>query len=146
MSHEPADVVEALAELRIAQRLLVAVDGVKASGKTTFATWLAEALRSFGRHVQVIHVDDFLHVPRCVITEAATHQRATSTTGFRLGECVSWAYRCASMWRSPRPGTCSSRGQFRRRPTMRTRLMACRPWSVGHVLPRPPDISRRCRV
>jgi uridine kinase len=38
------------------------IDGVDASGKSTFADWLAEALRSFGRSAQVIHVDDFVHV------------------------------------------------------------------------------------
>jgi uridine kinase len=40
----------------------VAVDGVDASGKTTVATQLAEALRLRGRCVLVIHVDDFMHV------------------------------------------------------------------------------------
>jgi uridine kinase len=57
-----ADVVGGLAASRHAQRLLVAIDGVDASGKTTFAEWLAEALRSCGRSVQLIHADDFMHV------------------------------------------------------------------------------------
>lgn len=62
MSIEAADVLDHLAGFPQGRRLLVAVDGVDASGKTTFAEWLAEALRLRGRGVQVIHVDDFMHV------------------------------------------------------------------------------------
>jgi uridine kinase len=43
------------------RRLVVAIDGMDASGKTTFAAELAEALRSRGRSTLVIHADDFMH-------------------------------------------------------------------------------------
>lgn len=62
MSIETADVLDQLAASPFGRRLLVAVDGVDASGKTTFAEWLAEALRLRGRSAQVIHVDDFMQV------------------------------------------------------------------------------------
>ncbi|WP_238005590.1 uridine kinase [Dactylosporangium sp. AC04546] len=62
MSIEVADVLDHLAGSPQGRRLLVAVDGVDASGKTTFAGWLAEALRLRGRSAHVIHVDDFMHV------------------------------------------------------------------------------------
>ena len=41
--------------------MLVAIDGVDASGKTTFAERLADAVRSHGRNAVIIHADDFLH-------------------------------------------------------------------------------------
>jgi uridine kinase len=44
---------------------LVAVDGVDGSGKTTFATHLADAYRRAGRTPLVVHEDDFLN-PRSV--------------------------------------------------------------------------------
>lgn len=62
MSIEAADVLDHLVVSPQGRRLLVAVDGVDGSGKTTFAEWLAEALRLRGRSAQVIHVDDFMHV------------------------------------------------------------------------------------
>jgi hypothetical protein len=62
VSIEAADVLDHLVGSPQGCRLLVAVDGVDASGKTTFAEWLAEALRLRGRSAQVIHVDDFMHV------------------------------------------------------------------------------------
>jgi uridine kinase len=62
VSLEVADVLGGLATARHGHRLLVAVDGVDASGKTTFAEWLAETLRLCGRSAQVIHADDFMHV------------------------------------------------------------------------------------
>jgi len=42
--------------------VLVAVDGVDGSGKTTFAGELAEELRRRGRAVVVIHADQFLNL------------------------------------------------------------------------------------
>jgi uridine kinase len=39
--------------------VLVAVDGVDGSGKTTFAAAFAAALRDRGRPVHVVHLDDF---------------------------------------------------------------------------------------
>ena len=41
--------------------ILVAVDGVDGSGKTTFADLLATAYIDRGRAVQVVHMDDFLN-------------------------------------------------------------------------------------
>lgn len=40
--------------------VLVAVDGVDGSGKTTFAATLAAAYRRTGRPVEVVHLDDYL--------------------------------------------------------------------------------------
>ena len=45
--------------------VLVAVDGVDGSGKTTFAARLQEGYRARGRAAQVIHLDDFLN-PRAI--------------------------------------------------------------------------------
>ena len=45
--------------------VLVAVDGVDGSGKTTFAGALAAAYREAGRPVLLVHLDDFLN-PRSV--------------------------------------------------------------------------------
>jgi len=45
--------------------ILVAVDGVDGSGKTTFAECLATAYTDRGRAVRVVHMDDFLN-PRSV--------------------------------------------------------------------------------
>lgn len=60
-----------------AGRILVAIDGVDGSGKTTFAADLAAALT--GRPVIVIHVDDFLNL------RAVRHRRGTrSPEGFWL--------------------------------------------------------------
>ncbi|KQZ70444.1 hypothetical protein [Nocardioides sp. Root151] len=56
-----AVVAEALADSRPERRVLVAIDGVDGSGKTTFAQSLADQLRVLARSVLVIHVDDFLH-------------------------------------------------------------------------------------
>lgn len=50
---------------RLDRPVLVAVDGVDGSGKTTFADLLANAYRRAGREVQVVHLDDFLN-PRVV--------------------------------------------------------------------------------
>ena len=41
--------------------VLVAVDGVDGSGKTTFADLLAEGFREKGRAAVVVHLDDFLN-------------------------------------------------------------------------------------
>lgn len=58
-------------------RVLVAVDGGDASGKTTYASELADALRGVGRTALVIHVDDFMHV------RAVRHRRGrTSPDGY----------------------------------------------------------------
>lgn len=62
MSIEVAGVAGHIARSQRRHRLLVAVDGVDASGKTTFATRLAEALRLHRRSALVIHADDFMHV------------------------------------------------------------------------------------
>lgn len=62
MFAQAAAVVDRIAGARPGHRCLVAVDGVDASGKTTFAGWLAEALRLRVRSAQVIHVEDFMHV------------------------------------------------------------------------------------
>jgi uridine kinase len=43
-------------------RLFVAIDGGDGSGKTTFATGLAEAVRDAGRECTIIHADDFMRV------------------------------------------------------------------------------------
>jgi uridine kinase len=56
------DVADRIAASAGTVRMLVAIDGVDASGKSTFADWLAEALRLRGRIAQVVHVDDFMHV------------------------------------------------------------------------------------
>lgn len=57
------DVVTALAEimtsLRVAHPTRVAIDGRSASGKTTFADALAEAVRARGREVLRASIDDF---------------------------------------------------------------------------------------
>lgn len=45
--------------------VLVAVDGVDGSGKTTFAAQLRDGYRSHDRGVHVVHLDDFLN-PRAV--------------------------------------------------------------------------------
>lgn len=45
--------------------VLVAVDGVDGSGKTTFAGHLEDGYRARGRAVHVVHMDDFLN-PRAV--------------------------------------------------------------------------------
>lgn len=50
---------------RLDRPVLVAVDGVDGSGKTTFAEMLADAYRRAGRKVQVVHLDDFLN-PRVI--------------------------------------------------------------------------------
>ena len=58
-------------------RVLVAIDGVGASGKTTFAAALAQRLRP--RPVVVLHADDFFHPP------AIRHARGRrSAEGFWL--------------------------------------------------------------
>lgn len=60
-------------------RPLVAIDGVDGSGKTVFAAQLASALRSSGRSVIEIHVDDFHHL------RAHRYQRGrVSAAGFWL--------------------------------------------------------------
>lgn len=41
--------------------ILIGVDGVDGSGKTTFAQSLAEGFRASGRAVHVVHLDDFLN-------------------------------------------------------------------------------------
>ena len=58
-------------------RILVAVDGVDGSGKTTFAGRLAEAIA--GRPVIVIHADDFLN-----LREVRHRRGAQSPEGFWL--------------------------------------------------------------
>ena len=45
------------------RQVLVAVDGGDASGKTTYAALLADAIRDCGRTVSVVHVDDVMHPP-----------------------------------------------------------------------------------
>ena len=60
-----------------AGRILVAVDGVDGSGKTTFAGHLAEAIT--GRPVLLIHADDFLNV-----REVRHRRGARSPEGFWL--------------------------------------------------------------
>jgi uridine kinase len=50
---------------RLGRPVLIAVDGVDGSGKTTFAAHLAEALARVGRSALVVHEDDFLN-PRAV--------------------------------------------------------------------------------
>lgn len=49
----------------LARPVLVAIDGVDGSGKTTFAARLAEAFANHGRTTMVVHEDDFLN-PRAV--------------------------------------------------------------------------------
>jgi uridine kinase len=66
------DVAERVARSR-AHRLLVAVDGVDGSGKTTLAGHLAGDLQSLGRRCLVIHADDFMH------TRAVRHRRGRSS-------------------------------------------------------------------
>ncbi len=59
------------------RRALVAIDGGDASGKTTYAALLADALREVGRVALVIHVDDFMHL------RAIRHRRGrTSPQGY----------------------------------------------------------------
>jgi uridine kinase len=59
--------------------MLVAVDGVDGSGKTTFATAYAAALKKLGRSVVLIHADDFLNL------RAVRHRRGRhSPEGFWL--------------------------------------------------------------
>ena len=67
------DVRDHLAGSPPGRRLLVAVDGVDGSGKTTFAEWLAAALRLRGRGALVIHVDDFMQV------RSVRHRRGRSS-------------------------------------------------------------------
>jgi uridine kinase len=62
MSEEVVEIVGHLALSRPDQRLLVAVDGVDGSGKTTFAETLVDQLRSYGRKAVVVHVDDFMNL------------------------------------------------------------------------------------
>lgn len=52
-------VADILGAAPVDQRALVAVDGIGASGKTTFADALAQAVRT--RPVLVLHADDFFH-------------------------------------------------------------------------------------
>jgi uridine kinase len=60
-----ATVVDLVPAPRGADRVLVAIDGPDAAGKTTFAAALATALRGAGWPVVQIAVDDF-HQPRAV--------------------------------------------------------------------------------
>lgn len=53
------------ATLALDRPVLVAVDGVDGSGKTTFAGALVAAYERAGRHALVVHLDDFLN-PRAV--------------------------------------------------------------------------------
>lgn len=57
-----AVVARLLAAVPDDRRVLVAIDGVGASGKTTFAARLADRLRP--RPVVVVHVDEFFHPPQ----------------------------------------------------------------------------------
>lgn len=62
-----------------ARRPIVAIDGVDGSGKTVFAAELASVIRSSGREVVEIHVDDFHHL------RAHRYQRGrASAEGFWL--------------------------------------------------------------
>jgi uridine kinase len=71
------EVVSMLVSCPTDRRIYVAVDGGDASGKTTYADRLADALRRAGRSVLVIHVDDFMHPP------AVRHRRGrTSAEGY----------------------------------------------------------------
>lgn len=75
--HRLEDIADVIAGHPRQERTLVAVDGGDASGKTTYAAALADALTARGRTVEVIHVDDFLHVP------AVRHRRGrTSPEGY----------------------------------------------------------------
>lgn len=60
---DPAWLVEAAP--RLDRPVLLGVDGVDGSGKTTFAARLAEGFRDRGRAVEVVHLDDFLS-PRAI--------------------------------------------------------------------------------
>jgi uridine kinase len=69
MSPQRAAVLGAVAEAVLEGReahaerpLLVAVDGVDGSGKTVFAAELEQRIRGYGLPVEVVHVDDFLHL------------------------------------------------------------------------------------
>ena len=54
-----------ISEMRSGRPLLVGVDGTSGSGKTVFASALAEVLRGSGRPVIVASSDDFHH-PRAI--------------------------------------------------------------------------------
>lgn len=68
MHHSPAeaddlpDLAEALTTESGGRRVLVAIDGVDGSGKTTIASELASQIRARGRPVVLLHVDDFMHL------------------------------------------------------------------------------------
>lgn len=61
------------------RRVLVAIDGVDGSGKTTMAIELASRIGGLGRSVVLIHVDDFMHLKQ------VRHRRGrTSPLGYFL--------------------------------------------------------------
>jgi uridine kinase len=85
----PADIAAAIvagiAAREVPRRTMVAIDGPDASGKTTFAADLAEALRLAGTEPVVIHVDDFMHPP------AIRHRRGRSSPEGYLDDSYDYA-------------------------------------------------------
>ncbi|MBN2007431.1 MAG: hypothetical protein JXA21_29065 [Anaerolineae bacterium] len=58
-------IIEAIRELDNSRARIVGINGVDTSGKTQFANALAQYLAAQGRHVALIHGDDF-HNPRAI--------------------------------------------------------------------------------
>lgn len=77
-----------LKNIELAGARIIGINGVDTSGKTSFTLKLAKFLKSRGKKVQILHIDDF-HNPRSVRTSGTTEIDAYYNNAFNYEQVIS---------------------------------------------------------